>query len=371
LQPEAAREDNFLLEAAGAAAAPSVLDDFRTRQPAIDPLALQDDEVLARDQPALFETADPGAAFSPPPSSSRIEPPAAPYHPSFGPGPVTAADTSGSRPSSSGLLAAVLVLGLLAGFGGGYWLWGRSADSAGSPVPAGREFSEQAVAPAPGAASAATSAPESTSAPGPERSSSASSGAPPAGASTAGAAPADRPVTPAAKPAAAPARARGTIVVRSTPTGAGVTINGRWRGRTPLTLDDLPYARYSVRVVQPGYAPVSETVALSAGEPSRSLSFRLRAQTAPRGAPRADAAPAGRPAAGGFTGSIYVDSRPRGAQVSINGKPVGVTPLRIPNVRIGAHVVRLELPDHRIWSSSARVTAGEESRVTGSLERIQ
>jgi hypothetical protein len=160
-------------------------------------------------------------------------------------------------------------------------------------------------------------------------------------------------------------------VVRSTPTGAGVVINGRWRGRTPLTLDELPYARYNVRVVQTGYAPATESVTLSAGEPSRSLSFRLRAQPAPRAAPRADSAPAARPSPGAFTGSIYVDSRPRGAQVSINGKAVGTTPLRIPEVRAGSHVVRLELPDHRIWSTSARVMAGEEARVTGSLERIQ
>ncbi|MGH9309798.1 MAG: PEGA domain-containing protein, partial [Vicinamibacterales bacterium] len=183
----------------------------------------------------------------------------------------------------------------------------------------------------------------------------------------------DAPTAAGAKPSPPPARGAGTLVVRSTPTGAGVTINGRWRGRTPLTLDELPYARYNVRVVQPGYTTASDSVTLSSDEPSRSLSFRLRAQATPRAAPRAEASPAARPStvAGGFTGSIYVDSRPRGAKVSINGKPVGVTPLRVPNVRIGSHVVRLELPDHRIWSSSARVTSGEEARVTGSLERIQ
>jgi hypothetical protein len=50
---------------------------------------------------------------------------------------------------------------------------------------------------------------------------------------------------------------------------------------------------------------------------------------------------------------------------------VGVTPLRVGDVRIGTHVVRLELPDHRLWSTTARVAAGQEQRVTGSLERIQ
>jgi hypothetical protein len=72
-----------------------------------------------------------------------------------------------------------------------------------------------------------------------------------------------------------------------------------------------------------------------------------------------------------YTGAVYVDSRPRGARVSIDGRFVGVTPVRVPDIRIGTHVVRLELPDYRIWSSTATVTAGQEQRVTGSLERIQ
>jgi hypothetical protein len=50
---------------------------------------------------------------------------------------------------------------------------------------------------------------------------------------------------------------------------------------------------------------------------------------------------------------------------------VGVTPLRLADVGIGSHVVRLELNDHRAWTTSTRVAAGEEARVTGSLERIR
>ena len=96
---------------------------------------------------------------------------------------------------------------------------------------------------------------------------------------------------------------------------------------------------------------------------------------APPAAPRATPRPAPPPeepqSSTVYTGSIYVDSRPRGARVSIDGKAVGVTPLRVSDVRVGTHVVRLELPDHRLWSSTTRVTSGQEQRVTGSLERIQ
>jgi hypothetical protein len=162
-----------------------------------------------------------------------------------------------------------------------------------------------------------------------------------------------------------------------------VTLNGRWGGRTPLTLDDLPFRRYDVRIVQPGFAAGTEAVVLSAETPARSITLQLKSlqasTPAARQAPAASPRPTPRPAPASeepqsptvYTGSIYVDSRPRGARVSIDGKPVGVTPLRVGDVRIGSHVVRLELPDHRLWSTTARVTAGQEQRVTGSLERIQ
>ena len=70
-------------------------------------------------------------------------------------------------------------------------------------------------------------------------------------------------------------------------------------------------------------------------------------------------------------GSVYVDSRPRGARVLIDGKFVGTTPLSVPEVAIGSHVVRLELPDHLAWTRSVRVAAGDAVRVTGSLEPIR
>jgi hypothetical protein len=125
-----------------------------------------------------------------------------------------------------------------------------------------------------------------------------------------------------------------------------------------------------------------EDVALSQSEPSRNVAMRLQREAAaapppppirPRpGVPvRNGEAPPARPALGTpFTGSVFVDSRPQGARIVIDGKMVGTTPARIPEVGIGSHVVRLELADHRIWTVATRVAAGEETRVTGSLERI-
>ena len=71
------------------------------------------------------------------------------------------------------------------------------------------------------------------------------------------------------------------------------------------------------------------------------------------------------------TGEIYVDSRPRGARVFIDGKEVGVTPVQLTAQPPGRRVVRLELADHQPWTETRTVVAGELARVTGSLERIR
>jgi hypothetical protein len=77
------------------------------------------------------------------------------------------------------------------------------------------------------------------------------------------------------------------------------------------------------------------------------------------------------PAAAGarFTGTLVVDSRPAGAKVFMDGQLVGATPMSLPSVAAGSHVIRLEHDGYRRWSSSARVVAGEQNRVTASLER--
>lgn len=259
-------------------------------------------------------------------------------------------------------VAVGVIVGLLLGFLGGYTVASRgtpagtdaadlnpppSADTpsqAAGSAPAGKEWSEQTVAQGPQGTARPPSAPD----------------VPPDG-------PAERPTTGGTAPApAAPVATRGRLVVRSTPSKAGVTVNGRWRGRTPLTLEDLAFGDYVVRIVQDGYRVEQQDFTLSASDPSRTVSMRLEREAPP--APSARPSPSAPTA---YFGSVYVDSRPQGATVYLSGKAYGKTPLRIPEVPVGSHVVRLELVDHRSWTNTVRVTAGQEVRATGSLEPIR
>jgi eukaryotic-like serine/threonine-protein kinase len=84
---------------------------------------------------------------------------------------------------------------------------------------------------------------------------------------------------------------------------------------------------------------------------------------------RASAGPAASTAAVPFAGVLVVESRPPGADVFVDGKPAGITPVVLARVDAGEHAVRLEREGYRRWSASVRIVSGERNRVTASLER--
>jgi hypothetical protein len=55
--------------------------------------------------------------------------------------------------------------------------------------------------------------------------------------------------------------------------------------------------------------------------------------------------------------------------VFVDGKLEGTTPLQLAGLDAGEHVVRIERDGYRRWSSSVRVVAYEQNRVTASLEK--
>ena len=255
------------------------------------------------------------------------------------------------------------VLMLLIGFAGGYFVGSRERVAPG-------EQARETAAPAKGAVSStspsAASGPATAETPGRYSEQKVAPPAPSRGAGTpaaAGATAAPGAARPSPSPPS-PTVTKGQIVVRSLPSHAGVTVNGLWRGRTPLTIENLAFGTYVVRVVQGGYKVSRDELTLSAREPSRTLTARL--EPAGPAAPAPAAAAASTPAP--TTGSLYVDSRPRGATVTIDGRSVGQTPVTVPEMAAGAHVVRIEMDGKKPVTANPRVVAGQMERVTVSLE---
>ena len=52
----------------------------------------------------------------------------------------------------------------------------------------------------------------------------------------------------------------------------------------------------------------------------------------------------------------------------VDGKSVGETPVSLPDVRPGSHMVRIELDGKRPVTANPRITAGKTERITVSLE---
>lgn len=160
---------------------------------------------------------------------------------------------------------------------------------------------------------------------------------------------------PSAPPAApAPAVTRGRLLVRSVPAGARVMIGGRVRGTTPATVRDLPFGTYNVTVSRTGYRTRIQRVTVSRSQPARDITVEL--------VPTAPASPTA------TTGSVYIDTRPTGAQVTIDGRVVGNAPMRVPDLAPGSHTIRFDLAGHKSLTTTVVVRAGQQVPVRVSLE---
>jgi serine/threonine protein kinase len=265
-----------------------------------------------------------------------------------------------------------LAVGLMLGFGAGYGFGLRqrvapavAPATADATPPPGREFTESGIPDAP------KPAPTPAEPPAPAPAAISPAATPPAAAS-----PAATPV-PAAPPPAAPRAttppaappADGRVLVRTTPAGARVFVDEREYGVTPFAVRNLARGGHRVRVMRDGFNTEDRRVVITAAQPSQSLTIALERQEAAAGRGSQAARGGETGSTGRFAGDLFVESRPPGATVFMDGKAVGTTPLSLQAVAAGSHVIRIEHEGYRRWSSAVRVVASQANRITASLER--
>jgi formylglycine-generating enzyme required for sulfatase activity len=138
------------------------------------------------------------------------------------------------------------------------------------------------------------------------------------------------------------APADGRLALHSTPSGASVTIDGRYRGRTPLELALVPDVAHALVLTKAGYAPLSRDVTLvPAGEQALKLSLPPR------------------------LGEVRIVSRPDGARVLVDGKARGHTPLALKLITV-PHRIEIRKSGHapHLATLTPRQGFTEELRVT-------
>ena len=209
-------------------------------------------------------------------------------------------------------------------------------------------------------------------------------------------------------------RSAGSILVVSEPSGAEVLV-GKEKGRTPATFKDLPAGEYSVRVELDGYYPWEQMVTIKADETIR-VSAELEKHAVlvvdviPDGTVSVDgnreqASPARFPAIplgehaitarlpdyepktvdvtvqAGRKKTISIElqrarvtlsiaSTPSGAEVTLDGRKYGNTPITIKDIVTGEHTFSLSLQDYETVKQTITVNSPPKPvRVTLAHER--
>ena len=141
-----------------------------------------------------------------------------------------------------------------------------------------------------------------------------------------------------------PADAR--LLVNTIPRGANVTVNGRYRGQSPLTLSLTPDVDYQIGMSKAGYGVTSRSLRLqSAASESITVDLSARVGTVTMNVEPADA-------------TVYVDGRARGT---------GNTVVRLSSA---PHRVEVKRRGFRDWSTTITPRPGYPQTLTAKLRSL-
>jgi len=137
----------------------------------------------------------------------------------------------------------------------------------------------------------------------------------------------------------------------------------------PVTLLPSTLSRFAM-FDMPAGRPIATTGTMSARHQS-SPDRRDRPRVAPA-ARATDVSQAGRSKEPlQYVGTLTVDSQPAGSAVFVDRQLVGETPLELPRLRAGSHVVRIERDGFDRWTTAVHVAADRQTRVSAGLQAVR
>ncbi|MGV8073059.1 MAG: PEGA domain-containing protein [Syntrophobacteraceae bacterium] len=128
------------------------------------------------------------------------------------------------------------------------------------------------------------------------------------------------------------------LVVESMPSGAGVYVDGRTKGKTPLRLKISP-GKHKIRLTLSDYEDWESAVQVEDGK-ENPLNIEMQQLTK--------------------QGLLSINSKPAGAAVFVDGVSKGKTPLQL-KINPGRHRVKLTLANYQVWEGAAQVEEGRDT----------
>ena len=110
----------------------------------------------------------------------------------------------------------------------------------------------------------------------------------------------------------------GSIEIRAVPDGTSVVVNNAYKGTTPLTVSNLSPGTYTITLSHFRYAALSVPVIVRAGSVSE-VNATLVA----------------------LTGSLFVNTTPAGARLTLDGITSGMSPAMLPDIIQGSHLLNV------------------------------
>lgn len=140
----------------------------------------------------------------------------------------------------------------------------------------------------------------------------------------------------------------GRLIVESNPRGATITMDGRFLGYTPYD-GQVPIGRHTIRLDLAGYQPYTTEVNVTTTQVTR-VSVGLTPLYV-------------------TTGRLIVESNPKGASITMDGRFLGYTPYD-GQVPVGRHTIRLDLAGYQSYITEVNVTPNKTAKVDVKLKPI-
>lgn len=139
----------------------------------------------------------------------------------------------------------------------------------------------------------------------------------------------------------------GSISVNSNPQEARVYLDNAYKGNTPINIRDVSTGRHKLRIKLAGYEDWVSEITVSSSRVLR-VSADLKSQEE--------------------QGSISINSDPQGADIYLDDKYEGLTPLNLQDIASGEYEVKISLPGHEEWVEEVTVSPSRTARVYAELE---